>query len=191
MLDSRYTADKYMTLHFITGNKNKLAEMRTMLGSVEQLDIELPEIQEIDAHEVIKAKLKAATQHHTGALIVEDTSLSLDALNGLPGPLVKWFLKTIGNDGLFKIAEAFGNYGAEAKTIIGYTSGDGAIQFFEGSVRGTIVAPRGDTVFGWDPIFRPEGKDKTYAELFDADEAEKNSISMRRLAAEKLKAHLS
>ncbi|MDD2657227.1 MAG: non-canonical purine NTP pyrophosphatase [Candidatus Pacebacteria bacterium] len=177
-----------MVIHFITGSKNKLAEMQAVLGDVEQLDIDLPEIQEIDAHKIIRAKLEEALKHKKEAFMVEDTSLYFDALSGLPGPLIKWFMKTVGNEGLFKMTEAFDNYGAEAKTIIGYTDGSGNIEFFEGSVRGTIVAPRGETNFGWDPIFQPEGKDKTFAEM-TADE--KNALSMRRLAAEKLKAHLS
>lgn len=162
--------------------------MQAILGDVEQLDIDLPEIQEIDAHKIIRAKLEEALKHKKEAFMVEDTSLYFDALSGLPGPLIKWFMKTVGNEGLFKMAEAFGNYGAEAKTIIGYTDGSGDIQFFEGSVRGTIVVPRGETNFGWDPIFQPEGKDKTFAEL---TAEEKNAFSMRKLAAEKLKAHLS
>ena len=176
-----------MLTHFITGSKNKLAEIQAILGDVEQLDIDLPEIQELDAHKIIRAKLEEALKHKKEAFMVEDTSLYLDALNGLPGPLIKWFMKTIGNEGLFKMAEAFDNYGAEAKTIIGYTDGSGSIEFFEGSVRGTIVASRGETDFGWDPVFQPEGKDKTFAELM-ADA--KNAISMRRLAVEKLKVHL-
>jgi len=172
-----------MSLYFLTGSKNKLAEMQAILGDVEQLDIDLPEIQEIDAHKIIEAKLAEARKHNQGAFIVEDTSLYFDALQGLPGPLIKWFMKTIGNDGLYKMAEAFGNYGAAAKTIIGYASGTGDTQFFEGSFKGMIVAPRGENGFGWDPIFQPEGTEKTLAEL-TADE--KNSFSMRKLAAQQL-----
>lgn len=177
-----------MALYFLTGSENKFAEVQAILGDIEKLNIDLPEIQEINAHQIIKAKLQEALQHKQEAFMVEDTSLYFDALRGLPGPLIKWFMKTVGNDGLFKMAEAFDNYGAEAKTIIGYTDGSGAIKFFEGAFRGTIVAPRGENGFGWDPIFQPEGKDKTFAEL-TADE--KNAFSMRKLAAEKLRKFLS
>jgi non-canonical purine NTP pyrophosphatase (RdgB/HAM1 family) len=87
---------------------------------------------------------------------------------------------------LHKIAEAFGNCNAEAKTIIGYINSERNIYFFEGSVSGTIVAPRGEG-FGWDPIFQPRGYSRTFGELtFE----EKNAISMRRMAIEKLKEHL-
>ena len=64
-------------LYFITGNKSKFDEAQAILSDIklEQLDIDLPEIQDIDAHEVVKAKLKAALEHHSGPLIVDDVSL--------------------------------------------------------------------------------------------------------------------
>jgi len=171
-----------MSVYFITGSEDKFAELQSVLGNLEQLEIDLPEIQEIDAHKIIAAKLAEARKHREGTFIVEDTSLYLDALNGLPGPLIKWFMKTIGNEGLYKIVQVFGNTGAEAKTIIGYASSDGDVQFFEGSFRGRIVKPRGANGFGWDPIFQPEGNERTFAEM---SLEEKNVHSMRRIAAEK------
>jgi len=175
-----------MTLYFITGNKGKLAEVQSILGDVESLDIDLPEIQSLDAHEIIEAKLKEAQKHQTGEFIVEDTSLYFEGLNSLPGPLIKWFMKTVGNEGLYKMSEAFGNFNAEAKTIIGYSDTQKNISFYEGNIKGTIVTPRGEG-FGWDPIFQPEGYDKTFGEL---SAEEKNSFSMRKIAVEKLKEFL-
>lgn len=175
-----------MPLHFITGNQGKLKEIQSILRDVVALDIDLVEIQSLDAHEIIRAKLDEARKHHKGEFIVEDTSLYFEGLNGLPGPLIKWFMKTIGNDGLAKIVETFGNNKAEAKTIIGYSNSEGEISFFEGSVFGTIVAPRG-TGFGWDPIFMPVGHTKTFGEM---SALEKNSLSMRKVAVEKLREFL-
>ena len=177
-----------MPLFFVTGSKNKLEEKRSAIPEVEQLDIDLPEIQQIDAQEIIKAKLIEAAKHQEGELIVEDTSLYFDALNGLPGPLIKWFMKTIGNDGLANIAAKLANTEAQAKTIIGYTNGRGEYHFFEGVIEGKIVPPQGETNFGWDPIFMPNDHSKTFAEI-SADE--KNAISMRKVAATKLKEFLS
>ena len=176
-----------MVLYFITGNKNKFQEVKSILPIVERLDIKLPEIQSNDSKDIIKAKLIEALNHKKGNFIVEDTSLYLDCMNGLPGPLVKWFLKTIGNDGLFNITDKLGNDKAEAKTIIGYVCGTGKVQFFEGIVKGRIVSPRGETNFGWDPIFQPEGFSKSFAQM---SREEKNSISMRRIALKKLKKFL-
>ena len=117
---------------------------------------------------------------------VEDTSLYLECLAGLPGPLIRWFLQTIGNEGLFKICDKLKNYEAEARTIIGYAK-DSQIEFFEGSIKGTIVSPRGRTGFGWDRIFKPKGYQETFSEM---PKEEKNKISMRRLALNKLKQYL-
>lgn len=171
-------------IYFITGNKNKFEEVKSMLPHIEQLDIDLPEIQEIDPHEIIKAKLEKALDHKEGEFIVEDTSLYSEGLNGLPGPLIKWFMKTLGNEGLANLVEKIGNNGAEAKTIIGYAKDQEEIYFFEGVIKGKIVKPQGDSNFGWDPIFMPEGYSQTFAEI---SKEEKNKISMRKIAATKLK----
>jgi inosine triphosphate pyrophosphatase len=176
-----------MSLYFITGNKGKFSEVQAILGDVERLDLDLPEIQELDARKIIEAKLTEAQKHHAGELIVEDTSLYFDALQGLPGPFIKWFIATVGQEGLYAMADAFGKYGAEAKTIIGYANAAGDIHFFEGTFRGTIVPPRGPNGFGWDPIFKPDGYEKTFGEL---DPSEKNAFSMRKIAVERLREYL-
>lgn len=173
-----------MTLYFITGNKKKFKEVKDILGDVEQLEMDLPEIQELDPKEIIEKKLGEARKKHKGEFIVEDTSFYLDCLNGLPGPLIKWFLESIGTRGLYKIADSFDNYRAEARTIVGYSSDN--IKFFEGSVKGKVVYPRGGE-FGWDPIFQPQGCEKTFGEMSGK---EKNEISMRRKAMNKLKKFL-
>lgn len=177
-----------MALYFITGNKNKYTEASAILPGVEQLDIDLPEIQDIDAKEIIKAKLLEAFKHKQAEFIVEDTSLYLDCLNGLPGPLIKWFLQTLGNEGLYNLTKAMGNSGATAKTIIGYAKNTEELYYFEGEIKGKITSPTGQTNFGWDPIFIPNGQIKSFAEL--APE-EKNRLSMRKLALDKLKNFLS
>ncbi len=176
-----------MTLYFITGNKNKFNEVKHFLGEVEQLEIDLPEIQSINPKEIVEAKLKEALKHKDGSFIIEDTSLYLSCLKGLPGPLIKWFLATIGRKGLFEIADKFSIYDAEAKTIIGYARNQNEISFFEGVIKGTIVEPKHDSDFGWDPIFQPEGYSKTFAEM---TKEEKTKISMRGQALKKLKEFL-
>jgi inosine/xanthosine triphosphate pyrophosphatase family protein len=75
---------------FITGNEGKLREVRELLPDVQGIDMDLAEMQEIDAHKIIAAKLAEAQRYQSGPFIVEDTSLYIDAMNGLPGPLIKW-----------------------------------------------------------------------------------------------------
>jgi inosine triphosphate pyrophosphatase len=174
-------------IYFITGNKNKLAEAREFISEIESYEIDLPEIQEVDARKIIKEKLLEGLKHKKGEFIVEDTSLYLDALGGLPGPLIKWFLKTIGGQGLYDIAKAFNNFNAQAKTVIGYAKNAHEINFFEGTVEGIIVEPRVETDFGWDNIFQPDGYQVSFAEM---GKDAKNAISMRKIAFEELKNHL-
>ena len=174
-------------LYFITGNRNKFEEVAAVLGNVRQLEMDLTEIQELDARKVVKAKLLEALKHMDGEFIVEDTSLYLECLKGLPGPLIKWFMESIGNQGIYDIAEKLGNRNAEARTIIGYARNSNEIYLFEGRVKGKIVHPGGSNGFGWDSIFVPKGFEKRFSEM---DVAEKNRISMRRLALDKLKAFL-
>ncbi len=169
-------------MYFVTSNRNKFEEVKSVLTDIEQLNIDLIEIQNLDSKEIIKQKLLEALDCVNGEVIVEDTSLFLDCLNGLPGPFVKWFK----NNTLVEISEKLGNNKAEAKTIVGYAKNKEDMYFFEGSIKGTIVKPRGSLNFGWDPIFMPEGHNLTFAEI-----KEKNEISMRRIAFNKLKDFLN
>jgi len=156
-----------------------------------------------------------------GPFFVEDTSLYFDALrtsqkslekksieyatiwshdaatapDGLPGPLIKWFMDTADNEGLYKIAQQFNNFGAEATAYIGYADSADIdnIKYFKGSVRGRIVSPRTITGlgFGWDPIFQPDnqtGLAKTFGEM---TKAEKNQFSARGCAATALRNYIS
>lgn len=176
-----------MALYFITGSAGKFSEAKAILGDIEWLNEELPEIQEIDARKIIAAKLDTAREMREGEFIVEDTSLYFDCLCGLPGPLIKWFLRALGNEGVWRIAETMGNTKAEVRTLVGYADAGGGKHFFEGVIKGNVSVPRGDGGFGWDPIFRPEGYEKTFGEM---TREEKNEMSMRRIALEKLKEFL-
>ena len=174
-----------MAIKFITGNKNKFEEIRSILTvPLEQQNIDLPEIQSLDAHEVIRAKLLAAQEHASGEYLVEDTSLYLACLNyQLPGPFIKWFERAIANDGLVQLAEKLANDKARATSLLGYINAAKEITFFEGTLEGRIVPARGDKDFGWGPIFEPEGTAKTFGEM---ERTEKHAISMRGRAARKL-----
>lgn len=185
-------------LKFITGNKNKFSEAKNILNcNIEQIDLDLVEIQELDAREVVKHKLnEAVKQTGNSEFIVEDTSLYLEALssndnddnnNQMPGPLIKWFLKTLGSYGIYELTNKYNNFNATAVTQIGYIK-DSKIMFFEGKIKGKIVKPIGTNGFGWDSIFMPNDEiNKTYAEM---SSVEKEKFSMRKIAFEKLNNYL-
>lgn len=177
---------KMKKIYMITGNTGKFIEVKMMLPYIEKLNIDLAEIQEIDAKKIIEAKLAEAKKHHKGAFIVEDSSLCLECLNGLPGPLIKWFEQTIKLEGIYNLTLQYGNDSAVAKTIIGFS--DGKTKFFEGIVHGRIVKPDGERGFGWDKIFIPDGYSKRQSEM---TLEEKNLMSTRRIAIDKLKEYVS
>ncbi len=170
-------------IFFVTGNKNKFQELATAIPNLAMLDINLTEIQSTDPHEILRHKLQDALKQSDKELIVEDTSLHFDCLGGLPGPLIKWFLKEMGNDGLAELAHKMGDNNCTARTIIGYAKSAEEIHFFEAEQRGQIVPERGRLDFGWGPIFQPDGHSKTFGEM---TRAEKIPLSMRGQAAQKL-----
>ena len=105
-------------------------------------------------------------------------------------PYIKWFLDNCGHAGLNKMLDGFDDRSAYAQTIVAYTTGPGKeVHVFDGRTNGKIVAARGPTDFGWDPVFEPnEGEGKTYAEM---TKEFKNRISHRGRSFEKFKAFLA
>jgi inosine triphosphate pyrophosphatase len=177
-----------MKIYFVTGNKNKLKEAQAIMPEIEGLELDLSEIQELEPRKILETKLEEAKKYKPNIrLMVEDLSLEINGMNGLPGPLIKWFLKSVGREGVYKIAKIFGNQKAIARVTLGFVDSDGENKYFEGIVEGKIVKPRGESDFGWDPIFVPEGNDKTFAQM---GMEEKNKISHRKIALEKLKIYL-
>ncbi|TMW68799.1 hypothetical protein Poli38472_006267 [Pythium oligandrum] len=177
-------------LTFVTGNRNKLTEVIAILGAdfpyeLRNQAVDLPELQGEPA-EIAQEKCRLAAAQVNGPVLVEDTSLCFNALNGLPGPYIKWFLEKTGHEGLNNLLAAYEDKTAYAQCIFAYAKGrdDPSPRVFIGQTHGTIVPARGPTNFGWDPVFQPQGYDKTYAEL---DKATKNTISHRYKSLDKLR----
>jgi inosine triphosphate pyrophosphatase len=68
-----------MVLYFITGNKNKYLELKKILPDIEMIDLDLSEIQELDAHRIIKNKLEEVMKIKDGEFFCEDTSLYINS----------------------------------------------------------------------------------------------------------------
>jgi len=175
-------------LNFITGNENKLIEVRAILSDVVELKSQALPLVEIQGtiEEICADKCRRAAEAVQGPVLVEDTCLCFNALKELPGPYIKWFMEALGHEGLNNLLAAYPNKSAQAVCTFGYSEGPGHEPvIFQGRTDGTIVPARGPTKFGWDPIFEYRGQ--TYAEM---DKVEKNKISHRFKALEKLKAWL-
>ena len=175
-------------IYFVTGNENKFKEVEEILKrKLRKVDLETDEIQSLELEDVIKKKAKSTYDILKLPILVEDTALHLNALKGFPGALVKWVLKTVGNQGICVLMKDKKDRSAVAKTYFCLYNGKN-YQIFKGELKGTISdKPLGKSGFGWDPVFIPKGSKKTFAQMTSQ---EKNSISMRKLALVKLKNYL-
>lgn len=165
---------------FVTQSDNKLREAELILRrSLQRCDLDLPELQAVDVEDVVVHKALHAYQAiGRKPVLIEDTGLYFEAFNGLPGALVKWFLKRTETEGMCRMLDPFPTRKAWAKTIVAVY--DGQLSLFVGRVDGEIALhPRGDQGFGWDTIFIPDGETRTFGEM--APE-EKMQYSMRRRA---------
>jgi ribokinase/non-canonical purine NTP pyrophosphatase (RdgB/HAM1 family) len=189
---------------FVTGNPNKLKEVQQILSvpsipgegkrnsqplpfDIVNEALDLPELQGGDPIEIARNKCALAAQQIQGACLTEDTSLCFNALNGMPGPYIKWFLEACGHAGLNGMLAGFEDKSAFAQTLVAFTAGPGCeVHVFEGRTDGVIVPPQGPLDFGWDPIFQPLelGGHRTYAEM---SKDEKNCISHRGRSLAKLR----
>ncbi|HEX2223859.1 MAG TPA: non-canonical purine NTP pyrophosphatase [Thermoanaerobaculia bacterium] len=161
----------------VTGNRGKIAEARRLAGDgLEAVEVDLPEIQSLDLLEVLQAKADEAWAQIGRPLVIEEAGLELSALNGFPGPLVKWMLAAIGAEGLSRAGAALGDVRATARCGLLYRDGDRDV-IAVGVTQGTLVLPgRGEHGFGWDPVFLPDGETRTFAELAGV---EKDAVSHR------------
>jgi non-canonical purine NTP pyrophosphatase (RdgB/HAM1 family) len=176
-----------MDITFITSNPGKVIEVSKYLDiQIENKSLDLEEIQSLDLEEIVKDKVLRAFNQIKSPVLVEDVSFTFHALGNLPGPLIKWFLKELGNDGLCHLVDGK-NRSCTATVCYGLYDGN-QIQTFSGSMKGRVAdVPRGDGSFGWAPIFIPEGYNETYAELSIEEQVK---FSMRNKALKKLKEYL-
>ncbi|MEX0917551.1 MAG: non-canonical purine NTP pyrophosphatase [Candidatus Paceibacterota bacterium] len=177
-----------LSLTFVTGNAGKAKEIEEQLRMpVEQHALDLHEIQSLDLREILEAKARAAFARLQRPVIVDDASVIFTELNGLPGPLIKWFINSIGNDGLCRLADLTKGRTAIAEVGIGYCDVSN-FEAFIATKNGTIATePRGTNGYGWDPIFVQEGYTVTRGELNDE---EYKDASIRHSALEALKTYL-
>jgi XTP/dITP diphosphohydrolase len=185
-----------MQLVFATNNKNKLKEIRAILKGSEievlslldiNLNAEIPEpFDTLEENAMAKASY---VKTHTGYdCFADDTGLEIAALNGLPGVRSARFAGEPANSArnIDKVLKEMNNHedrSARFRTSIALILAKKKY-FFEGIVNGKITRElHGNAGFGYDPIFIPEGFDKTFAEM---SAEEKNSISHRGIAVQKL-----
>ncbi len=173
---------------FITGNAAKAEQLARHLDfPVTHQKLDLLEMQSLDLREVVTNKAKEAYKHVQSSVLVDDTSVVFHALGRLPGPLIKWFVYELKNQGMCKLLDGYNDRSATATVCFGLYDGKNT-HVFEGKITGKIAnRPRGDNGFGWDSIFIPDGYTKTRGEM---DQDEQDQTSPRRQALKKLEAYL-
>lgn len=187
---------------FATNNAHKLKEVREILGdtgivvlSLEEIGCndDIPETADtLDGNALIKAQW--VKQHYGYDCFADDTGLEVDALGGAPGVYSARYAGP-GHDSAANVALLLGNMEgmedrkARFRTVIALIVGNGEPVLFNGIVEGCITHERhGESGFGYDPVFRPEGEMRTFAQMSDG---EKNAISHRGRAVKKLAEYLS
>ena len=189
-----------MKLVFATNNAHKLREIRQILGDrIEVLslaDIEctadIPETADtLEGNAALKSHY--IYEHYGLNCFADDTGLEVEALGGAPGVHSARYAYPDRNDSeanvdkLLRSLEGETNRKAQFRTVISLII-DGRELQFEGIVRGSIAQSRsGNGGFGYDPVFVPEGYDKSFAALGDDV---KNGISHRARAVQKLADYL-
>lgn len=120
--------------------------------------INLDEIQSPDPLVVVEHKVKQAYDILKKPVLVEDTSLSFNALNGLPGTFVKFFVESEnGLENMCRMLDGLKDRSAYASAVYAYYDGTD-LKVFSGRLDGTIAeSPRGNGGYGWDKIFEPDG----------------------------------
>jgi XTP/dITP diphosphohydrolase len=172
-----------------THNPGKLWEMRELLkpyhiDAVSAGDLGLPEPEETGDTFFANAELKALASAKGGGLmaLADDSGLCVDALNGAPGVYSARYAGESRDFGaaMLKLQKALEEaratppFHAHFVSVLSLAKPDGKVWSFEGKVFGTLVfPPRGDIGFGYDPIFLPEGHEKTFGEMWAV---EKHSI---------------
>ncbi len=157
-----------MKLYFVTISEYKSKEVPAyLLDSGIDLEIIKYKVQEIlhkDLEIIVMDKVTKAFVELGVPCVVEHGGLFIDALNGLPGGLSKVVWDNIG-DKLCNFIKNGDSREATAKSVIGYCDGKRR-HLFIGETRGIIAdRGRGEYRFQWDPIFIPEGSDRTNAEM--------------------------
>ena len=188
------------TIIFATNNQHKVDEVRSVLGKSFNIitlkeagiDIDIPEPHDtLEANATEKSKTIFALTNKN--CFSEDTGLEVQTLNGEPGVKSARYAGKSRNfdDNINKLLSDLGsvkNTTARFRTVISLIF-DGKEYFFEGICPGKIIREKkGINGFGYDPVFIPDGSDKTFAEM---DMIEKNKFSHRKKAMEKLIAFLN
>jgi XTP/dITP diphosphohydrolase len=111
-------------LHFVTGNPGKVREVTSLLDEpVEQFEFDYTEIQSHDLREIAARGAREAYREVGEPVIVDDSGLFVDALDGFPGPYSSYVEDTVGVERLWRLVEPEDDHGAAFRSVVAYCDG--------------------------------------------------------------------
>jgi XTP/dITP diphosphohydrolase len=170
----------------ITSNKHKFDELNEIAKkndiNLEWVNAPKLEIQADSLEEIVRYSASIFYSIYKSPILVDDSGLFIEELNGFPGPYTNFVKRTIDNKGILKLLSGVKNRNAYFETALCYIDSK-ITKIFSGKVNGSIISnTRGNEGFGFDPIFIPNGSSKTFAEM---KIEEKNMYSHRATAFKK------
>jgi len=170
------------SIFFMSSNKNKFHEAKNVMSKfglrLKFFKFNLEEIQADSIEEIAKHKVTQAFSICSKPVMVEDDGLFIKSLKGFPGPYSSFVFNTIGNKGILRLLSR--QRTATFRSVIAYCENEENIHIFDGAVNGKISNKEIGSRWGFDPIFIPDGKNKTFSQLH-----EKNQVSHRYIALKK------
>lgn len=168
--------------YFVTSNIHKFLEARNILAKYKlataKLRVEAIEIQDDNLEKIARFSVLDAVNNCNLPVFVEDAGIFIEALKGFPGPYSKFVFNTVTLKGILKLMDGVENRNAYFMSVIAFASPQEQPIYFVGKVDGKIsLQQKGNSGFGYDPIFIPhDGDGRTFAELTTN---EKNRLSHR------------
>ena len=179
-----------LTINFITSNKNKVKEFKQILEpqiKVNHIEISYPELRSDAPEEIAKMSAEMLANKLRKPVVVEDSGLFIKALNDFPGTCSAYIHRRIELHGIIKLMEGIEDRECTYKSAVAYCEpGKKPISFLGEEIGYVARSAKGNFGFGHDPIFIPEGSNKTYGEIKNCEEVKK----FRRRAVEKLRNYL-
>lgn len=170
-------------LLFASSNKNKFQEAKSIL---EKFGVKLgffrsslEEVQSESLRNIAKKKANDAFKKCKKPVIVEDDGLFVDSLNGFPGPYSSFVFGTIGNKGILELVKQ--NRSANFQSIIAYCDKCDS-KIFSAKLNGRISTGIRGRGWGYDPIFIPDGFDKSFAQLPNKDQISHRYVALKKFS---------
>ena len=177
---------------FVTTNPGKFREVRAKLAPLgvrlRRLDRAYPEVQADRLEDVVRYGAGVVARQVGGEFLIDDSGLFVDALGGFPGVYSSYAYRTIGCEGILTLMRSESRRTARFETVFLLGRRGRTSRIIKGVCAGSIARTmRGTGGFGFDPIFVPQGRRRTFGEM---TLEEKNALSHRARAADALAAHL-